>query len=51
MVKMRRQQRDIDYVEGVSGDEERNAGCQLDHVVQQQADEKDKARVQLEDLN
>lgn len=42
---------DIDGIEGISEDEEGNAHCQLDHVVEHQVDEKDEARVQLEDLN
>lgn len=41
---------DIDGVEGVGADEERNAGCQLDHVVEHQVDEQDVARVGLEEL-
>lgn len=41
---------DIDGAEGVGEDEERNADCELDHVVDHQVDEQDKARVHLEDL-
>lgn len=43
--------RDIDGVECVGEDEERNADGQLDHVIQHQVDEKNKARFHLEDLN
>lgn len=41
----------VDGVEGVRANEERNADGQLDHVVEHQVDEKYEARVQLEDLN
>ena len=42
---------DIDGLEGIGDDEEGNAGCQLNHVVEHQVDEKDIAWVRLEDLN
>ena len=36
---------DMDGLEGVGDDEEGNAGCQLNHVVEHQVDEKDIAWV------